>query len=56
MVIDGLTRLGVRVVGDLEELRPAPVVGVAPPDVPAEEQLDAAVAALAELLLMWPKP
>ena len=55
-VIDGLTRLGVRVVGDLEELRPAPVVGVAPPDVPAEEQLDAAVAALAELLLMWPKP
>ncbi len=55
-VIDGLTRLGVRVVGDLEDLRPAPVAGVAPPDVPPEERLDAAVAALAELLLMWPKP
>ncbi|MGI8645479.1 MAG: hypothetical protein ACR2JD_04060 [Nocardioides sp.] len=55
-MIDGLTRLGVRVVGDLEELRPAPVQGVAPPDVPAEEQLDAAVAAMAHLLLVWPKP
>jgi len=55
-MIDGLTRLGVRVVGDLDELRPAPVQGVAPPDVPAEEQLDAAIAAMAHLLLVWPKP
>ena len=55
-MIDGLTRLGVRVVGDLEELRPAPVSGVAPSDVPVDAQLGAAVDAVAHLLLMWPKP
>jgi hypothetical protein len=55
-MIDGLTRLGVRVVGDLDELRPAPVSGVAPSDVPVEARLDAAVDAVAHLLLMWPKP
>lgn len=55
-MVEGLTRLGVRVVGDLADLRPAPVVGVAPPDVPVEEQLDAAVAALAHVLRVWPTP
>lgn len=55
-MITGLTRLGVRVVGDLAELRPAPVVGVAPPDVPVQAELDAALAALAHVLRMWPTP
>jgi hypothetical protein len=55
-MIDGLTRLGVRVVGDLEELRPAPVRGVAPSDVRDEERLDATVAAVAQVLRMWPSP
>jgi len=55
-MIEGLARLGVRVVGDLADLRPAPVVGVAPPGVPAEEQLDAAHAAIAHVLRVWPTP
>lgn len=55
-MIDGLTRLGIRVEGDLEELRPAPVPGLAPPDVPATEQLDAAVHALSHVLRTWPLP
>jgi len=53
-MIEGLTRLGVRVVGDLADLRPVPVVGVAPTDVPAQDRLDAAHAALAHLLRVWP--
>ncbi|MEO5852559.1 MAG: hypothetical protein ABIQ15_08605 [Nocardioides sp.] len=55
-MITGLTSLGVRVVGDLAELRPVPVVGVAPPDVPVEDELDAAVAAIAHVLGVWPFP
>ena len=55
-MIDGLGGLGVRVVGDLEELRPLPVTGVDPADVPPDERLAATVDALAHLLLMWPKP
>jgi len=55
-MIEGLTRLGVRVVGDLADLRPAPVVGVAPPDVPVEAERDAAVAAIAHVLRVWPSP
>lgn len=57
VMIGGLTKLsgrGVRVQGDLEDLRPAPVRGVAPGDVPAQERLDSTVAALAHTLRMWP--
>jgi hypothetical protein len=51
-----LEQLGVTVVGDLEELRPAPAPGADPSDVPVEEQLEAAVAALAYLVEVWPSP
>ena len=55
-MIAGLDGLGVRVVGDLEDLRPLPVSGVDPADVPPDELLAATVDALAHLLLVWPKP
>lgn len=42
-----LRALGVRVVGDLEELRASAVRGVAPAEVSAEQQLEAALDALA---------
>ena len=55
-MIDGLGGLGLRVVGDLEDLRPSPLPGVDPADVPPDERLAATVDALAHLLLVWPKP
>ena len=54
--IDRLRQLGVRVVGDLEELRPVGTHGVDPAEVSVEEQLEAAVAALAYLAEVWPSP
>ncbi|MBZ5737295.1 hypothetical protein [Nocardioides mangrovi] len=45
-MIEGLRGSGVRVVGDLAELEPLTVPGVAPASVPVEEQLAAAVAGL----------
>ena len=48
--------MGIRVVGDLEELRPVPQKGVDPSEVPVEDQLEAAVAALRYLVRMWPSP
>lgn len=41
---------GARVVGDLAELTPVPTVGVRPREVSPEEQLDAAVAVIGQLL------
>jgi len=55
-MIAGLDGLGLRVVGDLEDLRPLPVSGVDPADVPPDELLAATVDALAHLLVVWPKP
>ena len=54
--IERLRALGVTVVGDLEELRPVAAAGLDPSEVPVEEQLDAAVAALAYLVQVWPTP
>jgi hypothetical protein len=51
-----LTKLGIRVVGDLDELQPVPQKGVDPADVPVEDQLEAAIAALTYLVRMWPTP
>lgn len=51
-----LEELGVCVVGDLEELRPVRTDGVDPAGVSVEEQLEAAVAALAYLVEVWPSP
>ena len=48
--------MGLHVVGDLEELRPVPQKGVDPTQVPVEDQLEAAVAALSYLVRMWPTP
>ena len=59
VMIDGLNGLGargLRIVGDLEDLRPDPQPGVDPAAVPAGDRLAAAVDALAHLLLVWPKP
>ena len=52
--IERLCELGVRVVGDLEELRPVAQSGVDPTTVPAEETMRAAVDALAYLVTVWP--
>lgn len=49
-MIDRLRGLGVRVVGDLSDLRPVPVPGVHPDSVSADLRLDAAVAGLEELV------
>jgi hypothetical protein len=54
--IEKLTRLGLNVVGDLEELRPVPQKGVDPSQVPVEDQLEAALAAVRYLVRMWPTP
>lgn len=51
-----LTKLGIRVVGDLDELQPVPQKGVDPAEVPVEDQLEAAIAALTYLVRMWPTP
>jgi hypothetical protein len=54
--IEKLTDLGLRVVGDLDELRPVPQKGADPSEVSVEDQLEAAVAALSYLVRMWPSP
>jgi hypothetical protein len=51
-----LRELDLRVVGDLEELRPVPAKGVDPSDVSLGAQLEAAIAALAYLVEVWPTP
>lgn len=52
-MIEAFRELPVRVVGDLEELRPVPVPGVDPEDIGVEDQLAAAVDALAEAMTLW---
>jgi len=49
-MIDRIRDLGVRVVGDLSDLKPVPVPGAHPDSVPADERLDAAVAGLEGLV------
>jgi hypothetical protein len=48
--------LDLPVVGDLEELRPVSTAGLDLTEVTAEQQLEAAVAALAYLVQAWPTP
>lgn len=55
-MIEELRRLGVRIEGDLGDLRPATVSGVDPGAVPTQQRLDATVTAIASLLRMWPTP
>lgn len=45
-MMGNIRALGVRVVGDLADLEPVPVTGVAPATVSSEEQLEAALAGL----------
>lgn len=47
---DNVEETGVRVIGSLDDLTPVEVPGVTPDQVPVEEQLDAAVRALGQLL------
>lgn len=54
--ITRLRELGVRVVGDLEELRPVKQDGIDPTTCPPEDQVRAAVAAMAYLVQVWPSP
>ena len=54
--IDRLRELDVRVVGDLEDLRPVPLTGVDPSTCPPEDALAAAVDSLAYLVSVWPSP
>ncbi len=49
-----LRALEVRVVGDLDELRPVPQDGIDPTTCPPEESLRAAVESLAYLVRVWP--
>ena len=51
-----LKELGLRVVGDLEELRPVPSTGADPSEVSASAQLEAAIDALRYLVEVWPSP
>ncbi len=51
--VERLRRLDLRVVGDLDELLPQPVKGVHTDDVTSDEQLGAAVAALAAAVRGW---
>lgn len=54
--IDKLRELDVRVVGDLEELRPVAQAGIDPTTCPPEDALRAAMEALAYLVRVWPSP
>jgi hypothetical protein len=54
--IEKLAKMDIRVVGDLQELQPVPQAGIDPAEVPVEDQLEAAVAALRYLVRMWPSP
>src|SRR5690606_26737545 len=49
-MVDGLQRLGVRLVGDWAELAPVEVPGIDVADVPEAEVTEAALAGLAGLL------
>ncbi|HEX4191091.1 MAG TPA: hypothetical protein VHZ06_08865 [Marmoricola sp.] len=49
--LERLRGLGLRVVGDLDELRPVPVKGIRPETVSVEDQLDAAIEGLEVLVL-----
>jgi hypothetical protein len=51
-----LRDLGVRVVGDLEELRPVAQAGIDPTTCPPQDALDAAMEALTYLVKVWPSP
>lgn len=50
VMIHEFDELGVRVVGDLDELRPVPVKGVRPDRISEKDQLEAAVEGLAHLI------
>jgi hypothetical protein len=52
--IERLQQLGVRVVGDLEELRPVAQAGIDPTTCPPQDAVHAAVDALAYLVRVWP--
>lgn len=52
-LVQELAQLQVRVIGDLADLEPIDVPGVDPGTVSLEEQLDAAVAAVAETVVLW---
>jgi hypothetical protein len=54
--VDRLRSLGLHVVGDLDELQPQPVRGVHTDDISTEEQLAAAIAALATSVRRWSSP
>jgi hypothetical protein len=51
--VAALRALDLRVIGDLEELRPAPLKGIAPQEITVEQQLDAAVDGLVEVIRRW---
>jgi len=53
-MIERFEKLGVRVVGDLGDLRPARVPGVNPSKVSERDQLDAAIDGLVQLVQVWP--
>lgn len=52
-MIDRIRELDLRVVGDLEDLRPVDTPGVDLHDVPVKEREEAAVAALTHLVRVW---
>ena len=54
--IDKLRNLDVRVVGDLEELRPVAQTGIDPTTCAPQDELRAALEALAYLVRVWPSP
>jgi hypothetical protein len=54
--VERLRKLDLRVVGNLDELLPQPVKGVHTDDVGSDEQLEAAVAALAAAVRGWIEP
>jgi hypothetical protein len=54
--VERLRKLDLRVVGDLDELLPQPVKGVHTDDVGSEEQLGAAIEALAAAVKGWSRP
>jgi hypothetical protein len=51
--VKGLQRADYRVVGDLQELEPAPVPGIQPAEVPSDAVIDAAVDGIARLVTGW---
>jgi hypothetical protein len=51
--VDRLRKHGLRIVGDLAELMPQPVPGLHTDDIPADLQLQAAIAGLASAVKQW---